>query len=69
MLAGMNALAASEGCFACPEGGATLAALRQLRASGEIKAADRVAIFNTGSGLKYLEAWRLAARRREQVHA
>ena len=50
-----------EGCFACPEGGATLAALRQLRASGEIAARrTRVVIFNTGSGLKYLEAWRAA---------
>jgi threonine synthase len=64
LLDGMNALAEAEGCFVCPEGGATLAALRQLRASGEIAAAERVVIYNTGSGLKYLEAWRLAARRR-----
>ncbi len=64
LLDGMSALAESEGCFACPEGGATVAALRQLRASGEIEAKERVVIFNTGSGLKYLEAWRLAARRR-----
>ncbi|MEO5878789.1 MAG: threonine synthase, partial [Candidatus Eisenbacteria bacterium] len=32
MLDGMSELAEREGCFACPEGGATLAALRQLRA-------------------------------------
>ena len=64
LLDGMNALAAMEGCFACPEGGATLAALRQLRTSGEIAAKERVVIYNTGSGLKYLEAWRLAAARR-----
>lgn len=69
MLDGMNDLAAAEGCVACPEGGATLAALRQLRASGEIRADDRVTIFNTGSGLKYPEAWRAAAARREAAHA
>jgi threonine synthase len=66
LLDGMNALAEGEGCFACPEGGATLAALRQLRSSGEVKSGERVVIYNTGSGLKYLEAWRLAARRRPQ---
>src|SRR4029077_8092383 len=69
MLDGMSDLAALEGCFACPEGGATVAALRRLRASGEIQSDARVAIFNTGSGLKYLEAWRLAARRRETTNA
>ncbi len=64
MLDAMSELAEREGCFACPEGGATLAALRRLRASGEIEAGERVAIFNTGSGLKYPEAWRLALARR-----
>ena len=64
MLDGMNALAAAEGCFACPEGGATFAALRLLREDGVVGADDRVVIFNTGSGLKYLEAWRLALARR-----
>ena len=64
LLDGMAELAALEGLFACPEGGATVAALRQLRASGEVDAGERVVIFNTGSGLKYLEAWRLALERR-----
>jgi threonine synthase len=63
LLDGMNDLARSEGCFACPEGGATLAALRQLRSSGEIDARERVVIYNTGSGLKYPEAWRAASAR------
>ena len=31
-----------------------------MRASGEIAGDARVVIFNTGSGLKYLEAWRAA---------
>jgi threonine synthase len=60
MLEGMADLAREAGCFACPEGGATLAALRRMRADGRIQASERVVIFNTGSGLKYLEAWRLA---------
>jgi threonine synthase len=64
MLDGMAELAEAEGCFACPEGGATLAALRQLRASGEVTSGQRAVIFNTGSGLKYLEAWRAAIARR-----
>ncbi len=64
MLDGMLDLAAREGCFACPEGGATLAALRRLRASGEVGPQARVVIYDTGSGLKYPEAWRAALARR-----
>lgn len=64
LLDGMRELAEREGCMACPEGGATLAALRQLRRSGEVSREARVVIFNTGSGLHYPEAWRLALARR-----
>ena len=69
LLDGMMDLATHAGCFACPEGGATLAALRQLRASGEVKARERVVVYNTGSGLKYAEAWRLALARRARPAA
>jgi threonine synthase len=69
MLEGMADLAREAGCFACPEGGATLAALRRLRAAGTVGAADRVVIFNTGSGLKYLEAWRMVLARRKRPNA
>ena len=71
MLDAMVELASLEGCFACPEGGATLAALRQLVTSGEIAHDARVVIYDTGSGLKYPEAWRaaLARRARKAVHA
>lgn len=48
--------AANEGVFAAPEGAASLAAYRRLRTSGFLKAADRVVLFNTGTGLKYIEA-------------
>jgi threonine synthase len=42
-----------EGVFACPEGGATLAALEVLLAQGWIDPSERVVLFNTGTGLKY----------------
>jgi len=70
MLDGMLELSAQEGVFACPEGGATVAALRQLQASGEVRRDERVVVFDTGSGLKYPEAWRAAlARRTREVGA
>lgn len=47
------------GISACPEGGATVSALRKLRVLGRIDPSDRVVLFNTGSGTKYQEAFRL----------
>src|SRR5882672_3228837 len=47
--------AAVEGVFAAPEGAASLVAYRKLRARGFFVAEDQVVLFNTGSGLKYLE--------------
>jgi threonine synthase len=44
-----------EGIFAAPEGAASLAAYRKLRASGFFSPDDTVVLFNTGSGLKYLD--------------
>jgi threonine synthase len=44
-----------EGIFAAPEGAAALAAYRKLRDSGFFGAEDTVVLFNTGSGLKYLD--------------
>jgi threonine synthase len=44
-----------EGIFAAPEGAACLAAYRKLLASEFLTSDDRVVLFNTGSGLKYLE--------------
>jgi threonine synthase len=43
-----------HGVAACPEGGATLAALYRLRQEEHIRADDRVVCFNTGAMLKYL---------------
>lgn len=50
-------LASEEGIFVCPEGAACVAALEKLVAGGFVAASDRVVIYNTGSGLKYLEAY------------
>jgi threonine synthase len=50
-------LASTEGIFAAPEGAACVAALRKLLANGFLKPADRIVLYNTGSGLKYPEAW------------
>ena len=47
--------ARTEGIFAAPEGAAALAAYRRLRSSGFFAPDDSVVLFNTGSGLKYLE--------------
>ena len=47
----------SEGMFVCPEGGAVVAALRKLIAQGWVKPDEQVVLFNTGSGLKYLDAF------------
>jgi threonine synthase len=51
------ALAKREGIFAAPEGGACVAAAAQLLKSGYLNPQERIVIYNTGSGLKYLEAY------------
>jgi threonine synthase len=47
----------SEGLFVCPEGAACFAALKSLRSAGKIVPNERVVIFNTGSGIKYLDCY------------
>ena len=47
-------MAASEGIFPSPEGAACLSALHRLQAEGWIKEHERIVLFNTGSGLKYI---------------
>lgn len=51
--AGEARLAADEGLDACPEGGATLAALELLLARGTIRRDEIVVLFNTGAGWLY----------------
>jgi threonine synthase len=50
-------LATDEGIFAAPEGAACVVAAQRLLESGFLKSSDRMVIYNTGSGLKYPEAY------------
>ena len=55
ILASILDWAKHEGLFLSPEGAAATAAYDALRASGAIKAGERVVLFNTGAGLKYTD--------------
>ena len=48
-------LAKMEGIFAAPEGAATLAALQELIRQNWLQPEECIVLFNTGSGLKYLD--------------
>ena len=58
--------ASREGIFAAPEGAASLVAYRKLLAIGFLKPEDKVVLFNTGSGLKYIDVIAEYANRRAQ---
>lgn len=60
LLAGVGDACVAEGLLVCPEGGATVAAVRKLLAAGWLQPADEVVLFNTGSGLKYPDAMAVA---------
>jgi threonine synthase len=47
----------TEGLFVSPEGAACFAALKALCSAGKITSGEHVVIFNTGSGIKYLECY------------
>ena len=55
MLAEIPRIGRAEGIFFCPEGAACVAALRRLANQRWIKPTDEVVIFNTATGLKYLD--------------
>ena len=57
MVAAARVIGKTEGLFVAPEGGACYAALKQLVEAGKVKRDEEVVIFNTGSGLKYLECF------------
>jgi threonine synthase len=58
------ALAREEGIFAAPEGAAAIAAVQKLLASGFLQPDERIVVFNTGSGLKYLDLYATRVPRR-----
>ncbi|HEV7473034.1 MAG TPA: threonine synthase [Pyrinomonadaceae bacterium] len=57
LIAAVKEIGASEGIFCAPEGAACLPALRQLQEAGLVSSEERVVLFNTGSGVKYLECF------------
>ena len=57
LIAAVGEIGAATGIFAAPEGAACLPALRKLIDQGLVATGETVVIFNTGSGIKYLEAF------------
>jgi threonine synthase len=57
ILAATRQIGAAEGLFVAPEGAACVPALRRLIEAGQVSAGERVVLFNTGAGVKYLEAF------------
>jgi threonine synthase len=57
LLAAVREIGAAEGLFVAPEGAACLPALRKLIERGDVKPDERVVLFNTGAGVKYLESF------------
>lgn len=57
LISATGEIGALEGLFCAPEGAACLPALRKLVTAGEVSPDERVVLFNTGAGVKYLEAF------------
>ncbi len=55
LMASASKMAAAVGSFPAPEGAATLTALEKLVEQNLVSEHDRVVLFNTGTGLKYIE--------------
>ena len=67
IIAEIPRLGRAEGIFFCPEGAACAAALRRLMQNGWVKPTDEVVLFNTASGLKYLDVLQAAQKREGSV--
>ncbi|HZG52210.1 MAG TPA: threonine synthase [Pyrinomonadaceae bacterium] len=57
LIAATREIGAAEGLFCAPEGAACLPALKRLLAEGAVAPTERVVLFNTGAGVKYLESY------------
>jgi len=57
LVAATGEIGALEGIFCAPEGAACVPALRKLVGTGQVNPHERVVLFNTGAGVKYLEAF------------
>jgi threonine synthase len=56
LLAAVREIGSAEGLFVAPEGAACVPALRKLIQRGDIDRDEEVVLFNTGAGIKYIEA-------------
>ena len=61
LIADVRLISRLEGIFACPEGAATISALRKMVEAGEVDRDEQVVLFNTGSGLKYTDLFTVNA--------
>lgn len=57
ILQSSHELGGKEGVFACPEGSATLAGAKKLREEDFLKRDEKVLLYNTGTGLKYINTY------------
>ena len=57
LIKAVGEIGAMTGIFCAPEGAACWSALRKLADEGFVQRGETVVIFNTGSGVKYLEAF------------
>ncbi|MCZ6873600.1 MAG: threonine synthase [bacterium] len=67
MVDGVRQIGATEGIFAAPEGGAVLAALQVLLDDGWVERSERIVLFNTGSGHKYVDNLHSLAQAEDHV--
>jgi threonine synthase len=56
LIAAVDEIGACEGLFVAPEGGACLPALKTLLEKKLVDYDEQIVLFNTGAGIKYLEA-------------
>jgi threonine synthase len=56
LLAAVREIGSMEGLFVAPEGAACVPALRKLVQRGDVERDERIVFFNTGAGIKYIEA-------------
>jgi threonine synthase len=57
MISCTREVGAAEGIFPAPEGAACYAALKHLLAANKVRPEETVVLFNTSTGLKYLECY------------
>jgi threonine synthase len=57
LISAVKEIGATEGLFVAPEGAACLTALQMMIEQNSVKETERVVIFNTGAGVKYLECF------------